>query len=81
MNQVLERIRAAGVHAWLTVLSNLNKLMLAACAGIVMLNQVDPQFVNKLTDSLTKTQQALATLVFCTIVQFAIRQAKKAGDA
>jgi hypothetical protein len=64
---------------WLKFLSRLNKLMLAACAGIVMLNQVKPQFVDTLTNSLTKTQQAAAAFLFCCLVQFALAQVKK-GD-
>jgi aspartate ammonia-lyase len=80
MNNLLARIRDASQRAWITFISNMNKLMLAACAGVVMLNQINPQFVNTLTNSMTKTQQAIAAFAFCTIVQFAIKQVKKAGE-
>lgn len=79
MNKVLERIRELGVQAWLTFLSRLNAIIGLVCAGIVMLNQTNPGVVNALIAKLSPTQQALAALAFCTLVQFALGRAKKAN--
>jgi hypothetical protein len=79
MNAVFERIRAAGVHAWLKLLGRLNAVIGVVCAGIVMLNQTNPGVVQTLIAKLSPTQQALAALAFCSLVQYAIARAKKAA--
>jgi hypothetical protein len=80
MNSILERVRRIGQEAWVLFLARLNALMLTACAGLVMLNQTNPEMVNSLVKTLTPTQQALAGLAFCTLVQYALRRVKKAGE-
>lgn len=79
MNRIIERIDEIATAAWLKLLSRLNGLMMIACAGVVMLNQTNPGFVQSLTKEMTPTQQGMATFAFCCIVQFAIARAKKAN--
>lgn len=78
MTAMFDKIRAIGTRAWLRFLSQLNAGIALACAGIVMLNQTNPQLVDKLTASMTPTQQGLASFAFCCLVQFALSRAKKA---
>jgi hypothetical protein len=75
----LERIRNAGVSAWLKLLSGGNKLVLVVCAGLVAFDQANHAMFVSAIVKLTPTQQLLATMAFSAIVQWAIRQAKKAA--
>lgn len=78
MNIVLDRLRSIGRDAWLAFVAHLNAVVGLICAGVVMLNQTNPGVVQAMTTKLTPTQQALASLAFCSVVQYALNRARKA---
>lgn len=78
MSVIVDRILDVGRDAWIVLLKYLNAIIGIVCAGVVMLNQTNPGAVQTVIAKLTPTQQALATLAFCSVVQFALSRAKKA---
>jgi hypothetical protein len=80
MNQYLQRIHDIGLRAWLLFLQWANGLIGFALVGIAGLAAVRPNLVVELTTTLTPMQQTIAGILWCALVHYALRRAKKAGE-
>jgi hypothetical protein len=78
MNQELEEFQKAAVNIWLKLLSNLNKLVLVAGAGIVAFDQTNHAMVQAAFSSLSPAKQTLVMIAFSSLVQGCIMMARKA---
>jgi hypothetical protein len=80
MNAYLQRLHAIGAQAWLRFVQALNALAGTIVGGIVLLNIARPQLAAELTASLSPIQQLVAGVAWCSLVHYALRRAKKAGE-
>lgn len=80
MQQLVKRIHDIGAHAWLLLLQRLNALAGIVLGGVALLSTVRPQLAIELTSKLTPAQQVIAGIAWCSLVHYALRRAKKAGD-
>lgn len=79
MNPELEEIGKVATNIWLKILSNINKLVLVAGAGIVAFDQTNHAMVQAAFAELSPAKQMIAMIVFSSLVQGCIQMANKAA--
>jgi uncharacterized membrane protein len=80
VNKVLQRIHDIGLAAWLRFVQSLNAIAGVLLGGIVLLNVARPQLAAELTASLSPIGQLGLGIFWCSVVHYALRRAKKAGE-
>lgn len=80
MNAILDRIRAAGIAAWLKFVQWLNGISIALLGGALIVHQSYPQLLGDLLGPIPLPAKAGLLFLFGVVVHKALAQAKKAAS-
>lgn len=77
MNQLLEKIRDAGARAWLRFVQALNWIAGSLLGAAVIVQSTYPGVISDAVGKLPPLLGIPAILIFCVLVHYGIRQAKR----